>query len=190
METSIRLINTCGYDNVTVDNICEACGISKGAFYHHFRSKLDIISENEALVNAAMEDALEFCHDEDIEASLLIFLNAMIDSVEKTGLEFVRQRSKFVLGGDYGKDPPQTSYAVHSRALLRGLLQNAVDSGVLLATTPIDQFLETLMTMLSGLITEWCIFNGAYPITERAWQLCLPLVRALLKPYRRSPSSL
>ena len=39
--TSIELIHKRGYDHVTVNDICETCGITKGAFYHHFNSKED-----------------------------------------------------------------------------------------------------------------------------------------------------
>lgn len=31
-----------GFDAVTVDDICVAAGMSKGGFYHHFRSKEDV----------------------------------------------------------------------------------------------------------------------------------------------------
>lgn len=184
LEASIRLINEFGYENVSIDRICEACGISKGAFYYHFSSKLDIISEVEARVNETIEGSLEACNDEDIEERILIFLNSMIDAVEKTGLELTRQRSKFVLGGEYINNRSQTSYGVRSTNMMKELLQSAVSKGELKRETPVDLLVEQLMTVNCGLISNWCIFNGEFSLSERSWQLTLPLVHALIRPYK------
>ena len=43
--TSKQLIAEKGFDNVTIDEICRTAGISKGLFYHYYRSKDDIIIE-------------------------------------------------------------------------------------------------------------------------------------------------
>ena len=39
MESAVQLFSRSGYDAASVDEICQAAGISKGAFYHHFPSK-------------------------------------------------------------------------------------------------------------------------------------------------------
>ena len=43
IHSAIRLFRAEGFQNVTVEKICEACGVTKGSFYHHFQSKDDII---------------------------------------------------------------------------------------------------------------------------------------------------
>jgi len=42
-ETAGRLFKEKGYDNVTINDICEACGITKSTFYYHIGSKQEII---------------------------------------------------------------------------------------------------------------------------------------------------
>jgi AcrR family transcriptional regulator len=39
MDSAIRLFSRQGYNKASVDVICAEAGISKGAFYHHFKSK-------------------------------------------------------------------------------------------------------------------------------------------------------
>ena len=34
-ETAGKLFKEKGYENVTINNICEACGITKTTFYYH-----------------------------------------------------------------------------------------------------------------------------------------------------------
>lgn len=42
MESAIRLFSSMGYNKASVDDICAEAGISKGAFYHHFKSKQEL----------------------------------------------------------------------------------------------------------------------------------------------------
>ena len=45
VEAALRLIDEKGFDNVTVSQITEAAGVSKGAFYIHFKSKEELIEQ-------------------------------------------------------------------------------------------------------------------------------------------------
>ncbi|QWK79283.1 TetR/AcrR family transcriptional regulator [Ochrobactrum sp. BTU1] len=42
LEAALRVIRTKGYTASSVDDICSAAGLSKGAFFHHFSSKEDL----------------------------------------------------------------------------------------------------------------------------------------------------
>ena len=42
-ETAYQLFKKHGFDNVSVDSIVEAVGVSKGTFYVHFESKSSLI---------------------------------------------------------------------------------------------------------------------------------------------------
>ena len=53
MEAAIKLFSIRGYNKASVDDICEEAGISKGAFYHHFKSK-------QALFLALLDEWLQF----------------------------------------------------------------------------------------------------------------------------------
>jgi len=61
MEAAIKLFSSRGYNRASVDDICEEAGISKGAFYHHFKSK-------QALFLALLDEWLQFV-DNAIEAT-------------------------------------------------------------------------------------------------------------------------
>ncbi len=51
LEVSLALFNEKGYEKTTIQDIVNALGMSKGAIYHHFKSKEDII--------CALSDKLE-----------------------------------------------------------------------------------------------------------------------------------
>ena len=42
LDAAIGAIRAKGYDATTLDDVCAAAGLTKGAFFHHFRSKEDL----------------------------------------------------------------------------------------------------------------------------------------------------
>ena len=42
LEAAVKQFAVSGYNTSSVDNICEQAGVSKGAFYHHFKTKQDV----------------------------------------------------------------------------------------------------------------------------------------------------
>ena len=43
LDIAFRLFSEKGYDHTTIQDIVDALGMSKGAVYHHFKSKEDIL---------------------------------------------------------------------------------------------------------------------------------------------------
>jgi AcrR family transcriptional regulator len=56
LEAAIQITNEKGYDNVTVDQLCEELGVTKGSFYHHFKSKTDLIFQRYKLLEGQISD--------------------------------------------------------------------------------------------------------------------------------------
>ncbi|MEJ8574025.1 TetR/AcrR family transcriptional regulator [Microbaculum marinum] len=42
LDAALSVIRTKGYSATTVDELCAAAGVTKGAFFHHFRSKEEL----------------------------------------------------------------------------------------------------------------------------------------------------
>ena len=42
LDAALSVIRTKGYSATTVDQLCAAAGVTKGAFFHHFKSKDDL----------------------------------------------------------------------------------------------------------------------------------------------------
>ena len=55
-ETAIELFAQKPYEQVTVQDICSAAGVSVGAYYHHFKSKSDIIDVGYLLFDQQTEE--------------------------------------------------------------------------------------------------------------------------------------
>jgi AcrR family transcriptional regulator len=79
IETAGQLFASRGYDGTSVDAIIRQAGVSKGAFYHHFSSKEQVL---DAVTDFIVEDALqqigEAVADRAVSATVRLnrFLNA------------------------------------------------------------------------------------------------------------------
>jgi len=57
LDAAVRKIRSQGYAGTSVDDLCRAAGVTKGAFFHHFRSK-DALAEAAAARFSDMADAI------------------------------------------------------------------------------------------------------------------------------------
>ncbi len=183
-DSAVKLINERGYNGVTIDDICDDCGYSKGAFYHHFRSKIDIVSALEADVNRRIEKELHKRKLKDVTDKLKLVNKIMVTGAVENGLEILRERCIYNLSGEYVNDFNTESFAIRSRGIIQELLTDAVNEGQLRKDTPVDDILELILTLFTGTLCQWPIFNGEYDIESRSEQLYDLAITAIIDKYR------
>src|SRR5262245_54102529 len=42
LDAALRVVRTKGYTATRIEDVCEAAGLTKGSFFHHFKSKEDL----------------------------------------------------------------------------------------------------------------------------------------------------
>ena len=66
LDTAKKLFLEKGYEHVTLQDIADACGLTRGAIYHHFKGKVEMIDA----VTDYMFNAATFYQDIKVDASL------------------------------------------------------------------------------------------------------------------------
>lgn len=91
LDTAIRLFREHGYSATTVDDLCQAGGVTKGAFFHHFASKeavaLAAIDQWNRMTGALFENA-PYWQVKDPRERLLAYLDFRADLVRGEVCEF------------------------------------------------------------------------------------------------------
>src|SRR5215475_13339333 len=67
IDCAQRLFLGKGYERTTINDVIAAAGVSKGAFYHHFRAKEDLL---EAIAARFAEQSLAYATEVQSDASL------------------------------------------------------------------------------------------------------------------------
>lgn len=90
LAVAMRLFATQGYEETSINQIIEALGISKGAFYHHYSSKEDLVEALAAMyVEEAAGRARTVLEDETLDAfgRLSMFLSRLRNSKTESAAE-------------------------------------------------------------------------------------------------------
>lgn len=95
LDQAFRLFTENGVDTVTVDDICQACSITKGTFYHNYESKDHVVS---IALNNRLDEYLLENFSLNPEASpadqLSSLLQSAMDFFRSVGKEMVRKATE------------------------------------------------------------------------------------------------
>lgn len=159
LSVSAKLFLEKGFEKTSMRDIAETAGISKGAIYHHFQSKDEIINavtEKQAEANSAlMQNWLSAMTDLTGKEKLTALLEKKLESQEAHYLDSVMstriKSAEFVLA--YMQD------CVNKDAVfISEIIQEGIEDGSLNVDYP-DESAETFLL----LINVWCdpaIFQG------------------------------
>ncbi|MRR07546.1 MAG: TetR/AcrR family transcriptional regulator [Deltaproteobacteria bacterium] len=163
-QVASQLILKKGFDNTTLKDISEKAGISKGLFYHYFKSKTDLIIESYNLIDAEFEQELkELDADTAPLDRILLTVNTMARHAKQRGLDAVRQIYKGQL------DAATASFISKKRPFYRTIREAVValqDQGVMSSEIPPDEYADCLMACARGVLYDWCLHKGKYNIEQ------------------------
>jgi TetR/AcrR family transcriptional regulator, fatty acid metabolism regulator protein len=170
-KASIHLFEEYGYDNVTVEQICNEVGIAKGTFYVHYNAKDDIPrSMYRSIIQSTLKESMEK------------FIEEYPNSTPKERL-FHNCVTTLKFCGDIKVEITMLSYISNFKSIMNtkeNLLKDV------LLSEEFDQLIEQcakdsnsyseelcnyihnfLCTVLNGAMIEWCFADGEYDIVER-----------------------
>jgi TetR/AcrR family transcriptional regulator, fatty acid metabolism regulator protein len=163
-EVASQLILKKGFDKATLEEISKKAGISKGLFYHYFRSKTDLIIESYSLIDSEFEQELK---DLDADTTplekILLTVNTMARHAKQRGLDAVRQIYK-------GQLDAATASFISKKRPFYGTIRDAVvalqGQGVMSSEIPPDEYADCLMSCARGVLYDWCLHKGRYDIEK------------------------
>jgi len=179
-DTAMALFAKRGYDKVTVDDICDKVGVTKGAFYNHFKSKDQIILE-------------EFMRMDEHYVKVAKDISSMESSVEKLR---VFNREAIRLMSDLGATMMKVvyhsqiapnmrrPYLMDSRRFLykitNELFKEAQERGEVRSDFESEELAVMLINCFRGQIYHWCLSNGSFDLVATCEKLTDLLFESLV----------
>lgn len=159
-----ELFKSNGFDSVKIQDICEAAGISVGAFYHHFKSKMEIINIAYEQVDILLMDRFEVREFPSNIDKLLFLMGEGADMMEELGWLFVGEIYKHLISleGKYSTDPDR-----HITRLVKDIVEDALNAGELDNSISSADLAMIIMRISRGAIFDWCLFQGSYNLKSR-----------------------
>ena len=147
-----------GYDALSIKNICEEAGVSNGSFYHHFKTKDDLLSyyiEEQPSINPEILETPS-CVDDVRNAIIHVYLN-YVKYCRELGVEFM---SNYYTPKNQSLNPLKRTARSYPIVTVREYLQQSIDAGIISLKQPLDNITTDIRMLVIGNVFEWCLKNG------------------------------
>lgn len=134
-------------DDIMVEDITNAAGVSKGTFYTYFKKKEDIVD----VVGAGSFDKIMAAirqMDDPIETKTRYYFNHYLRNFKNVGQHLTRD----YLINELHKD----AHELTAYKQLTEIFDHATKSGELKADAPIEDLVTYILSLLDGMCYLWC----------------------------------
>ena len=157
-QAAKRILQKKGYEVLSIKNICEEAGVSNGSFYHHFRTKDDLLSyyiEDQPTINP---DLLEMPENAaGVRKGIIqVYLN-YVKYCRELGVEF--------MSGYYDTKNQALNAAIRTErpypiVTVQTYVEKAIAAGIVSLNVKIEEFTTDIRMIVIGNVFEWCLRNG------------------------------
>ena len=147
-----------GYDQLSIKNICEEAGVSNGSFYHHFKTKDDLLSyyiEEQPSINPDLLD-LPANADEARDTIIYVYLN-YVHYCEDLGVEFM---SNYYTPKNQSRNPLIRTERPYPIITVQNYLKKVIDAGIIHPDLSLDEITTDIRMIVIGNVFEWCLKSG------------------------------
>ena len=153
LDAATRLFHENGYQAVTVNDICEAAQLTKGAFYHHFDSKETLYQHlYTPQLDAYLPAHFSIPENADGKTLLLSLADATLSFSEEIGREMTSLSVVVML--NRGTSHLFTEGRIHTRLLQRALSQSQAEKTLQCEGTERELMLIYSCLMV-GFLVKW-----------------------------------
>lgn len=184
IDSARDLISQKGYDHISVDDIVANCGIAKGTFYHHFKTKDDLM----ACLSDSFYDNLrknQKCFSKHpFPERIHRLITNWYQEVDTLNLYISRETFKLYVDGKHiDQQGVRRSHMKDGIALFQEILSDAVGTGELCPDAPIMILSQAFMFALQGSALYHCEQADAFDVMDWSEKFILNVANPILKPY-------
>lgn len=147
-----------GYDALSIKNICEEAGVSNGSFYHHFKTKDDLLSyyieEQPAIDSGCLALPKDACEAK--KAIILVYLN-YVSYCEELGVDFM---SNYYTPKNQALNPAIRTKRPYPIVTVTDYLERALKANVITASLTLEEISTDIRMIVIGNVFEWCLRDG------------------------------
>lgn len=157
-QAAKEIIQKEGYENLSIKNICESAGVSNGSFYHHFKTKDDLLSyyiEDLPTINPDLLELPKSTADAK-EAIVGVYLN-YVDYCKELGVEFI---AGYYNPHNQALNPTIRTERPYPIVTVQHYLERAVEANAIQLKLTIDEIVTDIRMLVIGNVFEWAMRNG------------------------------
>ena len=153
-----QILKRNGYEALSIKNICEEAGVSNGSFYHHFKTKDDLLSyyiEEQPSIDPELLETP--ASTEEVKAAVVhVYLN-YVSYCRELGVEFM---ANYYTPKNQSLNPAIRTERSYPIVTVQDYLQQCIDAGIIELKCPLEQITTDIRIIVIGNVFEWCLKNG------------------------------
>ena len=147
-----------GYEQLSIKNICEEAGVSNGSFYHHFKTKDDLLSyyiEEQPSINPDLLDMPQ--NAAEAKAAIIqVYLN-YVHYCQELGVEFM---SNYYTPKNQSLNPLIRTERPYPIVTVHNYLKKAIDADIIKPDLDLEDITTDIRMIVIGNVFEWCLKSG------------------------------
>ena len=157
-QAAKRILQKSGYEELSIKNICEEAGVSNGSFYHHFKTKDDLLSyyiEDQPSIDP---DRLELPKNkEDAKETIIhVYLN-YVKYCKELGVEFM---AGYYTPDNQALNPTIRTERPYPIVTVQHYLERALGANAIQLNLKIEEITTDIRMIVIGNVFEWAMRNG------------------------------
>lgn len=182
-DVSIQLFEEHGIDQISVNDIIQKSGISKGAFYVHYDSKYELIKEYVHTLDLNYEEYFESIPKSTSSFSMidLVTRKTVHVLVNDIGYKLLKNIYEAMLSEKINSDDI-LNYSRSLPGIYKKIILNGIGKGEFNSSIDADFIAEQLIISIRGMAFEWCIYSSSFDFEKKL----LEHIKLLLEGIRLS----
>lgn len=157
-QAAKRILQKSCYEELSIKNICEEAGVSNGSFYHHFKTKDDLLSyyiEDQPSIDP---DRLELPKNkEDAKETIIhVYLN-YVKYCKELGVEFM---AGYYTPHNQALNPTIRTERPYPIVTVQHYLERALEANAIQLNLKIEEITTDIRMIVIGNVFEWAMRNG------------------------------
>jgi len=172
-EIAEKMFMERNFSDVSVEDITDEAGITKGAFYVHFESKdaliALLIADYASRADTNYKAFVESLPDDMSSSSVLVALAEKITDIlsNTLGYENMKKIYQMLLAGTMGTEAVK-GYSRELYALFYSILEKGIRRGDLTSSLPPEALSRHFVMAIRGVSYEWCVRYPDFDLREQA----------------------
>lgn len=157
-QAAKRILKKSGYENLSIKNICEEAGVSNGSFYHHFKTKDDLLSYYIEEQPGISPELLDLPSDsEDAKRAIVYVYINYVHYCKELGVEFM---SNYYTPKNQSLNPLIRTERPYPIVTVHDYLRKCLDAGIINLNLPLEEVTTDIRMLVIGNVFEWCLKQG------------------------------
>jgi len=163
-QAAKTILQRSGYESLSIKNICEEAGVSNGSFYHHFKTKDDLLSYYIEAQPSINPECLDIPKDKQAAKTAIVgvYLN-YVAYCKELGVDFM---AGYYTPRNQALNPDIRTERPYPIVTVQQYLEKAVAADAIQLTLSIQEVVTDIRMLVIGNVFEWSMRNGEVNFEE------------------------